>query len=237
MLREDKETQLSFSQETDSLTTASSSGCQENVQRDSFQNRSQNSLHVSSLTDEVAQLNNSIQSLKTEQKELTANISSLREEQKEVAKLSCLVVKCQERNILLAEMMKSMHRDGSLEPRLTQQAEHLLSDAALQDYAAAFSPESKIRRRDKSLSTPAQLSPVTASLDATIPPEKIDFLHLEVKDKHSPDTAEVGIHSHGPPSASSSTRVSPSRRLSSPEKILNLQEELQKTLMDSVQVT
>ncbi|XP_016533947.1 trichohyalin isoform X2 [Poecilia formosa] len=85
MLREDKETQLSFSQETDSLTTASSSGCQENVQRDSFQNRSQNSLHVSSLTDEVAQLNNSIQSLKTEQKELTANISSLREEQKEVA--------------------------------------------------------------------------------------------------------------------------------------------------------
>ncbi|XP_014880721.1 myosin-10-like [Poecilia latipinna] len=254
------------------------------------------------------------------------------------AKLSCLVVKCQERNILLAEMMKSMHRDGSLEPRLTQQAEHLLSDAALQDYAAAFSPESKVRRREhysdftqhffsafqgcnKGILTdptcpvasnrlithqnkvsvesgvqcggsekhslifagetsanpqdcwkvaPAaaetlketppgsaspssirvspvvplkeiistnspQLSPVTASLDATIPPEKIDFLHLEVKDKHSPDTAEVGIHSHGPPSASSSTRVSPSRRLSSPEKILNLQEELQKTLMDSVQ--
>lgn len=29
-----------------------------------------------------------------------------------------------------------------------QQAEHLLSDAALQDYAAAFSPESKIQRRE-----------------------------------------------------------------------------------------
>ncbi|XP_027864769.1 protein MLP1 homolog [Xiphophorus couchianus] len=251
------------------------------------------------------------------------------------AKLSCLVVKCQERNILLAEMMKSMHRDGSLEPRLTQQAEHLLGDAALQDYAAAFSPESKIQRREHysdftqhffsafqgcnkgilpdptcpvvsnclithqnkvsaesgvqcgesekhslifareasanfrkvapaaaetlketppgsvspssttvspvvplkeifSTNSP-QLSPVTASLEATSRPEKIDFLDLEVKDKHSSDTAEVGIHLHGPPSASSSTRVSPSRRLSSPEKILNLQEELQKTLMDSFQ--
>ncbi|XP_032410739.1 myosin-3 isoform X3 [Xiphophorus hellerii] len=85
MLKEDKETQLSFSQETVSLTTASLSGCQQNIQRDSLQNHSQNSLHVSSLTDEVAQLSNSIQSLKTEQKELTANISSLREEQKEVA--------------------------------------------------------------------------------------------------------------------------------------------------------
>ncbi|XP_032410738.1 myosin-3 isoform X2 [Xiphophorus hellerii] len=217
------------------------------------------------------------------------------------AKLSCLVVKCQERNILLAEMMKSMHRDGSLEPRLTQQAEHLLSDAALQDYAAAFSPESKIQRREHysdftqhffsafqgcnkgilpdptcpvvsnclithqnkvsaesgvqcgesekhslifaretsancwkvppaaaetlketppgsvspssttvspvvplkeifSTNSP-QLSPVTASLEATSRPEKIDFLDLEVKDKHSSDTSEVGIHLHGPPSA------------------------------------
>ncbi|XP_043982290.1 nuclear anchorage protein 1 isoform X1 [Gambusia affinis] len=247
------------------------------------------------------------------------------------AKLSCLVVKCQERNLLLAEMMKSMHRVDSLEPRLMQQAEHLLSDAALQDYAAAFSPESKIQRREhysdftqhffsacqgcnkgilpdptcpvvsnclithqnkvsaesekhslifaretsanpqdcwkvapataetlkgtppgsvSPLSTrvspvvplkeiystnSTQLSPVTASLDATSRPEKIDFLDLEVKDKHSSDTAEVGIHLRCPPSASSSTRVSPSRRLSSPEKILNLQEELQKTLMDSFQ--
>ncbi|KAM4732960.1 uncharacterized protein jakmip1 isoform 3-T8 [Anableps anableps] len=87
VLKGDKETQLIFSQETDSLTTASSSGCQQNVQRDTLQNHSQNSLHVSSLTDEVAQLNSSILSLKTEQKELTGNISSLREEQKEVTLL------------------------------------------------------------------------------------------------------------------------------------------------------
>lgn len=80
----DKETQFIFRQETDSLTTASPSGCQQNVQHDSSQSHSQNSLHVSCLTDEVVQLNSSIQSLKTEQKEMTVNISSLREEQKEV---------------------------------------------------------------------------------------------------------------------------------------------------------
>ncbi|KAM4732959.1 uncharacterized protein jakmip1 isoform 2-T7 [Anableps anableps] len=256
------------------------------------------------------------------------------------AKLSCLVVKCQERNILLAELMKSMHREGCLEPRLMQQAEHLLCDAALQDYASAFSPESKIQHREncsdftqdffsafqgwnkgfmseptcpvvssclikhqkeisaesgvesgerekrtlifasESLTNPQncwkvapvaaerlkesspgsaspssirvspvvplkesmftnnpQVSPATGSLKETSRPEKIDFLHLEVKDKNSSDTTEVGIHFHSPPTPSSSTRVSLSRRLSSPEKILNLQEELQKTLMDSFQAS
>ncbi|KAM4586800.1 uncharacterized protein V3H82_005589 isoform 2-T2 [Fundulus diaphanus] len=254
------------------------------------------------------------------------------------AKLSCLVVKCQEKNSLLAEMMKSMHRRGCLEPRLTQQAEHLLSDASLQDYSAAFSPESKIQRREycsdfthdflsaflgcnrgfmpdptcpvvssclikqQNEATPEsgaqcgksekrtsifanetsanpqacwrvepaatemlkenspgstspssiavspvvqlkesmvtnspQLSPATGPLQATSRPEKRDFCHLEVKEKYSPDTAEVGERSQSPSMASSSTRVSPSRRLSSPEKILNLKEELQKTLMDSFQ--
>ncbi|XP_028272297.1 early endosome antigen 1-like isoform X2 [Parambassis ranga] len=58
------------------------------------------------------------------------------------AKLSCLVVKCHERNRLLDQMMKAMHRQGWAEPELTQQVEHVLSDAAVQDYTAAFSPGS-----------------------------------------------------------------------------------------------
>ncbi|XP_047209094.1 trichohyalin-like isoform X1 [Girardinichthys multiradiatus] len=251
------------------------------------------------------------------------------------AKLSCLVVKCQERNGLLAEMMKSMHRRGYLEPRLMQQAEHLLRDAALQDYTAAFSPESKTQRREhcsnvtqdffsafqgcnkgfmpdptypvvssclvnqqkevssesgvecgesekctlrfagetsknpqdcwkvapaaaqtlKEISpgsvSPAvspdvplkesifisspQLSPATVPLQATSRPEKISSPYGKVKEKYSSNTTEVGGRTQSPSTASSSTQVSPSRRLSSPEKILNLQEELQKTLMDSFQ--
>ncbi|KAK5617149.1 hypothetical protein CRENBAI_011988 [Crenichthys baileyi] len=251
------------------------------------------------------------------------------------AKLSCLVVKCQERNGLLAEMTKSMHRRGCLEPRLMQQAEHLLRDAALQDYTAAFSPESKIQRREhcsnftqdffsafqgcntgfmpdptypvvssclvkqqKEVSSesgvrcgesekctlrfagetsknpqdcwkvaPAaaeslkeispgslspvvspdvplkesifisspQLSPATVPLQATSQPEKISSPYVKVKEKYSSNTTEVGGRTQSPSTASSSTQVSPSRRLSSPEKILNLQEELQKTLMDSFQ--
>lgn len=56
------------------------------------------------------------------------------------AKLSCLVVKCQERNSLLVQLMKAMQRQGSVDPTLTQQVEQLLSDAALHDYTAAFTP-------------------------------------------------------------------------------------------------
>ncbi|XP_053285277.1 trichohyalin [Pleuronectes platessa] len=56
------------------------------------------------------------------------------------AKVSCLVVKCQERNNLLAKMMKAMHRHGCADSTLNQQVELLLSDAALRDYTAAFTP-------------------------------------------------------------------------------------------------
>ncbi|XP_030595033.1 protein lava lamp-like [Archocentrus centrarchus] len=64
------------------------------------------------------------------------------------AKLSCLVVKCQERNSLLYQMMKILQRQGFVAPHLTQQVEHLLSDAALQDYTAAFASESITKTRD-----------------------------------------------------------------------------------------
>ncbi|CAL8330520.1 unnamed protein product [Gadus morhua 'NCC'] len=56
------------------------------------------------------------------------------------AKLSCLVLKCQERNSLLVHMMRAMRRQGYVDPALTQQADDLLSDPALQDYTAAFPP-------------------------------------------------------------------------------------------------
>ncbi|KAF7667605.1 hypothetical protein LDENG_00053290 [Lucifuga dentata] len=61
------------------------------------------------------------------------------------AKLSCLVVKCQERNSLLAHIMKAMQRQGCVDPTLTQQVEQLLSDAALQDYTATFTPGSTLK--------------------------------------------------------------------------------------------
>lgn len=64
------------------------------------------------------------------------------------AKLSCLVVKCQERNSLLAHMMEAMHQRGCLDSTLTQQIKQLLSDAALQDYTAAFTPGSNTKTWD-----------------------------------------------------------------------------------------
>ncbi|XP_078116729.1 uncharacterized protein LOC144524392 isoform X2 [Sander vitreus] len=258
------------------------------------------------------------------------------------AKLSCLVVKCQERNSLLVQMMKAMHRRGCVDSTLTQQVEQLLSDAALQDYTAAFTPGSSGKTWDYSTGftpgfiskfqdytsgvTPDQTcstisplvnqqhqnglisesgvncrelesekhtslviaesttngqdcssevthaltgplkknspvptsavheharvqatpSPVpapkesfitnTAQLSASASgPEKFGFHHPDRKGKASPDPPSSTRSSLSPTPPSSSTPVSPSRRLSSPEKIINLHEQLQKTLMSSYQ--
>ncbi|XP_070770016.1 trichohyalin-like [Enoplosus armatus] len=132
------------------------------------------------------------------------------------AKLSCLVLKCQERNSLLVQMRKAMHRRGCVDPTLTQQVEQLLSDAALQDYTAAFTPGSI-------------LSPSASG------PEKFGFHHPDMKGKSSPEPASLTGSSLSPTPPSSSTRVSRNGRLSSPEKIINLHEQLQKTLLSSYQ--
>ncbi|XP_039976514.1 plectin-like [Xiphias gladius] len=266
------------------------------------------------------------------------------------AKLSCLVVKCQERNHFLVQMMKAMRRQGCVDFTLTQQVEQLLSDAALQDYTAAFTqgsivktgdydagctprfiskfrdytpgfipdqtcpailtpankqqqngfePESGVKCRDlkseehisisttqsstnlqdcssdvtpaatgtlkKNANSPvptvpvqenasfkvtpvfpalkeslitntAQLSPsASGPTQATSGPEESGFHHPDMKGKSSPDLTSSTGSSLGPTPPSSSTRVSPSRRLSSPEKIISLHEQLQKTLMNSYQ--
>ncbi|XP_072251772.1 uncharacterized protein jakmip1 isoform X1 [Leuresthes tenuis] len=235
------------------------------------------------------------------------------------AKLSCLVVKCQERNSLLAQTMKAMHRRGCADAQLTQQVERLLRDAALQDYTAAFAPGSRIQARGhcdgftqefiatfqdhtngfiadqtcpaaltsvskqqngvspesgdpcvtplakgtlkknppgptspvdeqrsvlKSAVLPLKCSLITNSsqlsstggpVQATSRPEKPEFHDLDVKEKSSSDPTSSSESSQSPSPPSFNTRVSPSRRLSSPEKILNLHEQLQKTLMSGFQ--
>ncbi|XP_022059647.2 plectin-like [Acanthochromis polyacanthus] len=261
------------------------------------------------------------------------------------AKLSCLVVKCQERNSLLVQMMKAMHRHGCIDPKLTEQVEHLLSDAALHDYTAAFTPGSHIKTRDyctaftpdfiskfqdytsgfipdqtnltlstseskqqengvtpgstvqgsksekhipivktesstnlqgcssevssagtlifkKNANSPVPTSPVqehatVQGSSSPVVPVKESLItnkvqlsssasgpvratsrgvhHVDTKGMSSPDSDSLNDASVSPIPPSSSTRVSPSRRLSSPEKILNLHEQLQKTLMSSCQ--
>ncbi|XP_017283775.1 golgin subfamily B member 1 [Kryptolebias marmoratus] len=254
------------------------------------------------------------------------------------AKLSCLVVKCQERNCLLVEMMKSLRKQSCLDPELTQRVKHLLRDAALQEYAAAFTPgsytqtgdcsngltqeffsafqnhtdgftpddtcpgvsiyvskqqnrvepesgtqygESKkhvpimasetsanldvgpaaeetlkknsperippvpepasvqvssvVPLKDSLVTNILQLSPASGPVRAKSRPENLGFEHLDMKQKSSSWSSSLGKTSRSPTSSSSSTRVSPSPRLSSPEKIINLHEQLQKTLTSSFQ--
>ncbi|XP_026213202.1 trichohyalin isoform X2 [Anabas testudineus] len=258
------------------------------------------------------------------------------------AKLSCLVLKCQERNSLLLQMMKAMHQHGFVDSTLTQQVKQLLSDAALQDYTAAFptgtntntwdyssgfilkssgptadlscsvsvSPSNKhqhgsiskdnhrdlknenntshtasesstslqdcsgeiqpgptaIVKKDAKSSVPVspvqehtsvQVSPSpavplkealstnTAQLSvsasgphqATSDPEKLGFHNLDIKRKSFPDLTSATGSSLIPATAHSRTGASLSRRLSSPEKIMNLHEQLQKTLKSSYQAS
>ncbi|XP_070693341.1 uveal autoantigen with coiled-coil domains and ankyrin repeats-like isoform X2 [Pempheris klunzingeri] len=254
------------------------------------------------------------------------------------AKLSCLVAKCQERNSMLAQMMKAMHRQCSVDSTLTQQVDQLLSDTALQDYTAAFTSGTNVKTRDHSTGfttefiskfqdctsgfTPDQscstISPLTNQQDQNVftpesgekcresQSEKLTSLvpaesttncqncssevtpaptgslkknanspvptspvqehssargtpspviptlkdtvqlfpsasgpkklhHPDTKGKSSPDPTSSPGSLLSPPPPSASTHVSVSRRLSSPEKIINLHEQLQKTLMSSYQ--
>lgn len=82
----EEEAQLISSQQIDVLTRASALGSLHDNHNCPLENNPQtNTLHVSSVTDQVDQLTRSIQTLKTEQEELLGNINSLREQQREVA--------------------------------------------------------------------------------------------------------------------------------------------------------
>lgn len=70
------------------------------------------------------------------------------------AKLSCLVLKCQERNGLLAQVM---NRHSVVDCRLRQRADELLRDTVLIEYTAAFAPGSSAKGQDLGL-TPGFLS-------------------------------------------------------------------------------
>nr|XP_020451731.1 trichohyalin-like isoform X2 [Monopterus albus] len=303
-------------------------------------------------------LSTALTSLRTHYNDIRAKYDALlkRKSQTDVdiaplkAKLSCLVVKCQERNSLLLQLMKAMHRQGCVDSVLTQQVEQLLRDAALQDYSAAFTPGSNVNTQDCSTgfipgfvskfqdftsgftpdqtcsavlpsvnkhhqtgfnsesdikyresgkhtsivtsesttnfqvcsheitptpirapkknanssvpnspvkeqpsvqvspspviplkeglsrNTTQQLSPsASGPVQATSGQKTFGFHDPNMKEKSSPDLTgltESSLTSSPPPS---STHISPSRRLSSPEKIINLHEQLQKTLMSSYQ--
>ncbi|KAF3838430.1 hypothetical protein F7725_010198 [Dissostichus mawsoni] len=207
------------------------------------------------------------------------------------AKLSCLVVKCQERNSLLVQMMKDMHRRGCADSTLTLQVERLLMDSRKNRAALLYHylesalpneliPESGVKCRELksekkstlvtavadciSEVTPAPTAtlkknanaPVHERLQATpspvVPELKESFKsnpaalslsasrpekchHQNMKGKSSPDPIPWTRSSLSPSPLPSRERVSPSRRLSSPEKIINLHEQLQRTLMSSYQ--
>lgn len=170
--------------------------------------------------------------------------------------------------------MKATHGRGCIDSSLTRQVEQLLSDAALQEYTATFTPGRERReygpdftpgflskfqnhtngfapdrtssagapKKNANSSVPASPAQEHASVRATVSPvvsagdedededEKLRFRDPAIKVKSSHEQTRPS-----PPPPSSSPRVSPSRRLSSPEKIINLHEQLQKT-MSSYQV-
>ncbi|XP_077433660.1 uncharacterized protein jakmip1 isoform X1 [Vanacampus margaritifer] len=221
------------------------------------------------------------------------------------AKLSCLVLKCQERNSLLARMMKALHGRGVADSTLTRRADELLADSVLLEYAAAFAPGSVAKSQESGLvpgfvsqfhnytsghtqnesckqcreqkrgkhplgesttnvadcSCDVTLrrkqnanSPVpTVQKDNRVPPSsepvkevqsaeqtilssftaKPEKRSLDIRPESCPGPSNVYRANPSPASPLSADHVSVSRTLSSPEKILNLQEQLQQTLLSS----
>nr|XP_057919794.1 protein FAM184A-like [Doryrhamphus excisus] len=234
------------------------------------------------------------------------------------AKLSSLVLKCQERNGLLAQMMRALRGHGPVDAALTQQVDELLGDAALLQYAAAFTQTGFTKNPDRGLTAgfmsnfqkyacsaePASpqndfhteeetihrllleesvtnvpdrsgdamlahavlrknaISPVpTLHQDNTLPsspdPQLKDLFSLDTPRKPLSDDEPEKMSplderpESSPPSVDmpdrSGSRRSPAptrsvscvrrRRMSSPEKILNLQEQLQQTMLSLSQAS
>ncbi|XP_024260535.2 plectin isoform X2 [Oncorhynchus tshawytscha] len=171
------------------------------------------------------------------------------------AKLSCLVVKCQQRNSLLVQLMRALRRYGCLDYNLTQEAEDLLNDTALQDYASTFTaalqenthllPPAASERPECSqtsaASSAAQL-PLSAgeSVQVTGLPDRHGMYHAEVKGETGLVPARF-LEENGRPliltSPSPERCASLTRKLTSPGKIINLHQQLQNTLSNSYQVS
>ncbi|XP_049610635.1 uncharacterized protein jakmip1 isoform X1 [Syngnathus scovelli] len=211
------------------------------------------------------------------------------------AKVSCLVLKCQERNNLLAQMMRALHRHNIVDSTLTRRADELLRDTVLLEYTAAFAPGSFAKEQECGL-TPGFVSkfhnyinghtrtecreqkgtkhPSLEESTTNVPDRSRDVLctpivqrkqnansHVpsmqadhQVPPSAEPQNAEqtflspsatghqkrsLDIRPKSCPGPSNTCDSTPplffgvSRRLSSPEKIINLQEQLQQTLLSS----
>ncbi|XP_061900063.1 trichohyalin isoform X1 [Entelurus aequoreus] len=216
------------------------------------------------------------------------------------AKLSSLLLKCQERNNLLAQTMRALREHGPVDATLTVQVNQLLTDAVLLQYTAAFTHAGFTKDPDQGLTTgfisnfqkytcatdPGNqqhqddfhtdqkrketvdamcvaavlrqriaISPVpTLQEDIKVPsspdpkPKEVfslDTTQLQPSDDEpektspldkrpasSPVSSNVSDSSRSHRSPAPPLSVSPvRRRLSSPEKILNLHEQLQQTML------
>ncbi|XP_061755759.1 cingulin-like isoform X2 [Nerophis ophidion] len=216
------------------------------------------------------------------------------------AKLSCLLLKCQERNNLLAQTMRALREHGPVDATLTQQVNQLLADAVLLHYTAAFTHAGFTKDPDQGLTTGSMINfqKYTCSADPGNHRHQEDDFHTEQKRKESTSTVDakcvpavrrkkiaispvptlqedIKVPSSPDPKPKEvcsldTTRLQPSddkpektsplnkrpvssnvsdrcrshqspapplsvspvrRRLSSPEKILNLQEQLQQTML------
>ncbi|XP_035618609.2 rootletin-like isoform X2 [Oncorhynchus keta] len=174
------------------------------------------------------------------------------------AKLSCLVVKCQQRNSLLVQLMRALRRYGCLDYNLTQEAEDLLNDTALQDYASTFTPPSTAALQENTHLLPPAASerpecsqtsaaasaaqlPLSAgeSVQVTGLPDRHGMYHAELKGESGLVPARF-LEENGRPliltSPSPERCASLTRKLTSPGKIINLHQQLQNTLSNSYQV-
>ncbi|KAJ8015345.1 hypothetical protein DPEC_G00025150 [Dallia pectoralis] len=170
------------------------------------------------------------------------------------AKLSVLVRKCQQRNSVLVQLMQALRQYGHLDYRLTQEAEDLLNDLALQDYLSTFTPAATqqeptgIKPAAAALLGCTEISsaacasqplfPAGESVQVTGGRDGSGMDHSRITGESSlvPGPLDERVEPLIISPSSPDRCASPSRKLTSPEKIINLHQQLHNMFSNSYQV-
>ncbi|XP_019381360.1 PREDICTED: uncharacterized protein C4orf50 homolog [Gavialis gangeticus] len=93
------------------------------------------------------------------------------------AKLACLVRKCHERNSLITRLVRKLHRPGTMDSVLSEEAKDLVNDTVLADYLFTFTPAHDQKRASQQIIVPEKTEYNQAS-QTSLPSEEDHDLSL-----------------------------------------------------------
>ncbi|KYO45734.1 golgin subfamily A member 4 [Alligator mississippiensis] len=118
-----------------------------------------------------AQLSEKTEELQKKKTEADLTVAPLK------AKLACLVRKCHERNSLITQLARKLHRHGAMDSVLSEEAKDLVNDTVLADYLFTFTPANNQKRASQLIIVPEKTEYNQAS-QTSLPSEEDHDLSL-----------------------------------------------------------